>query len=62
MSCNRMCFEDGEWKNHDNCATCPGQDSGQVKDCKVFCAECETGHLLTEWPHKPEKTEDLGGE
>jgi hypothetical protein len=29
MSCDRRCFEVGNpFEGHDDCATCPGQDSG----------------------------------
>lgn len=56
MSCSKECFDpDDKWANHDECATCPGQDSGPMKDGKIFCAKCSDWHSREEWPHEPNK-------
>ena len=54
MSCSRECFYQGEkYFAHNNCDTCPGQDSGPSETGSNYCATCKTTHLIKEWPHPP---------
>jgi hypothetical protein len=59
MSCDRRCFEKNDnWHQHDDCGTCPGQDSGPRKDGKTWCSKCNTWHDANKWPHVPNAPAD----
>jgi hypothetical protein len=58
MSCDRRCFDKSDkWYLHEECATCPGQDSGpgRIENGVRLrsCAACMQSHDPRKWPHKP---------
>ena len=57
MSCGKRCYEkEDEWRGHENCSTCPDQDSGKGRTMPnaTYCAHCRMWHPVDSWPHKPE--------
>ncbi len=62
MSCDRRCFDkESKWSGHEECGTCPGQDSGPPsKMGGTYCDTCKKPHLESQWPHEP-RTGEPGG-
>jgi hypothetical protein len=63
MGCDRRCFDElDKWYQHNNCETCPGQDSWYSKPGHNFCYNCYVPHPLNNWPHEPAPAQVKEGE